>query len=450
MFAGLAERLQETFKKLKGKGRLTDSDVNEALREVRIALLEADVNFKVVKDFVAGIKEKAIGQELIESLNPAQHVIKIVHAELTSLMGGANSKITIASKPPTVVLMVGLNGAGKTTTAAKLATLLRKQGNNPMLVAADVFRPAAIKQLQVLGSQLNIPVFTIGDKQDPLAISQAAIKSAGSAGCDLLIIDTAGRQEVNEELMTELSDLHQAVSPDEVLLVVDAMTGQAAVNVAEQFNQRLNIAGVVLTKLDGDSRGGAALSVRAVTGKPIKFAGVGEKMDGLEPFHPDRMSERILGMGDMLTLIEKAQESYDNEQMAAMQEKIRSLSFTLEDFLDQISQMKKMGPLEQVLGMIPGLGAANKLKNLKLDENELATVEAIIKSMTPQERQEPDRILNGSRKKRIASGSGTTVQDVNRLLKQFDKTKKMMKQLINMEKTFGKGGKMPKMPFFKT
>ena len=448
MFANLAERLQETFKKLKGKGRLTESDVNEALREVRIALLEADVNFKVVKDFVAKIKEKAIGQELNEILNPAQHVIKIVHTELTELMGGANSKIAISPKPPTVVLMVGLNGAGKTTTAAKLANLMRKQGKRPMLVAADVFRPAAIKQLQVLGSQLNIPVFSMGDKQDPLSIAQAAINNAGSAGADLLIIDTAGRQEVNDELMTELSDLYQAVKPNEVLLVIDAMAGQTAVNVAEQFNQRLELDGVVLSKLDGDSRGGAALSVRAVTGKPIKFAGVGEKMDALEPFHPDRMAERILGMGDMITLIEKAQESYDQEQMASMQEKIRSLSFTLEDFLEQISHMKKMGPLDQILGMIPGLGA-NKLKNLKLDEDELGAVEAIIKSMTPQERQDPDKVLNGSRKKRIASGSGTTVQDVNRLLKQFDQTKKMMKQFVNMEKTLSKGGKAPKMPFFK-
>ena len=448
MFANLADRLQETFRKLRGKGRLTESDVNEALREVRIALLEADVNFKVVKDFVAGIREKTVGQELIKSLNPAQHVIKIVHTELTALMGGANSKINIASKPPTIVLMVGLNGAGKTTTAAKLANLMRKQGKRPMLVAADVFRPAAIKQLQVLGDQLNIPVFTMGDKQDPLAIAQGAIKSAAISGCDLLIIDTAGRQEVNEELMTELAELHRSVNPDEVLLVIDAMAGQTAVNVAEQFNQRLELDGVVLSKLDGDSRGGAALSVRAVTGKPIKFAGMGEKMDALEPFHPERIAERILGMGDMLTLIEKAQENYDQEQTAKLQEKIRSLSFTLEDFLEQISQMKKMGPLDQILGMIPGLGA-NKLKDLKFDEKDLAIVEAIIKSMTPQERQEPDKFLNGSRKKRIAMGSGTTVQDVNRLLKQFDQTKKMMKQFVNLEKTLGKGGKTPKMPFFK-
>jgi signal recognition particle subunit SRP54 len=448
LFAKLGERIQETFKKLKGKGRLTESDVNEALREVRIALLEADVNFKVVKDFVARVKEQAVGQELSEILNPAQHVIKIVREELTTLMGGENSKIAVASKPPTVVLMVGLNGAGKTTTAAKLANLQRKQGKRPILVAADVFRPAAIKQLQVLGSQLNIPVFTIGDKMDPVAIAQAAVKNALTGGHDLVIIDTAGRQEVNDELMTELADLHRVINPDEVLLVIDAMAGQTAVNVAEQFNQRMELDGVILSKLDGDSRGGAALSVRAVTGKPIKFAGVGEKMDALEPFHPDRMADRILGMGDMITLLEKAQETYDQEQMSTMQQKIRSLSFTLEDFLEQIAQVKKMGPLDQVLGMIPGLGGAKKIKEMQLDEKELVVVEAIIKSMTQEERQEPDK-LNGSRKKRIAKGSGTSVQDVNRLLKQFDQTKKMMKQFLNMEKTLSKGGKAPKTPFFK-
>lgn len=447
MFASLAEKLQETFKKLKSKGRLTESDVNEALREVRIALLEADVNFKVVKDFVARIKEGAVGQELHASLNPAQHVIKIVHSELTQLMGGANSKIAVAPKPPTVVLMVGLNGAGKTTTSAKLANLLRKQGKQPLLAAADVYRPAAIKQLQVLGKQLNIPVFTIGEKLDPVAIGQAAVKNARENGYDLVIIDTAGRLEVNDELMTELENMHKVLSPDEVLLVIDAMTGQTAVNVAEQFNQRLNLDGVVLTKLDGDTRGGAALSVRAVTGKPIKFAGVGEKLDALEPFHPDRMSERILGMGDMLTLIEKAQENYDAEQLSLMQKKIRNLEFTLDDFLDQLSQVKKMGPIDQVLGMIPGLGGNKKIKDLQVDQEELTSIEAIIQSMTPLERQEPEKVLNGSRKRRIAKGSGTSVQDVNRLLKQFDQTRKMMKQFVNMEKTLSKGAKMPKLPF---
>jgi len=448
VFASLAEKLQETFKKLRGKGRLTESDVNEALREVRIALLEADVNFKVVKDFVARIKERAVGQELHASLNPAQHVIKIVHDELTSLMGGSNSKINISPKPPTIVMMVGLNGAGKTTTAAKLAGLLRKQGKRPVLVAADVYRPAAIKQLQVLGEQLNIPVFAVGDKQDPVAIGQAAIKNAVTNGYDIVIIDTAGRQEVNEELMNELESMNRIIGPHEILLVIDAMTGQVAVSVAEEFNKRLDIDGVVLTKLDGDTRGGAALSVRAVTGKPIKFAGTGEKLDALEPFHPDRMSERILGMGDMLTLIEKAQENFDAEQMAKMQKKIRSMEFTLDDFLTQLTQVKKMGPIEQVLSMIPGLGGAKKIKDLQVDEKELIAIEAIIQSMTPQERQDPEKVLNGSRKRRIAKGSGTTVQDVNRLLKQFEQTKKIMKQLVNMEKTLKKGGKIPKMPFF--
>lgn len=447
MFANLAERLQETFKKLKGKGRLTESDVNEALREVRLALLEADVNFKVVKDFITKIKERAVGQELLTSLNPAQHVIKIVHEELTALMGGANSKINLASKPPTIVMMVGLNGAGKTTTSAKLANLLRKQGRRPLLVAADVYRPAAVKQLEVLGGQLSIPVFTMPDQKDPVVIAQTAVDSALTSGRDIVIIDTAGRQEVNEDLMAELENMKDTVKPHEILLVVDAMTGQAAVNVAETFDSRLGLEGVVLTKLDGDTRGGAALSVRSVTGKPIKFVGLGEKLDTLEPFHPERMAERILGMGDMLTLIEKAQENFNADQMAIMQKKIRSMEFTLEDFLDQMNQVKKLGPLEQIVGMIPGLSGAKKLKDLKLDEKELAFIEAIIKSMTPAERNEPDRIINGSRKKRIAQGSGATVQDVNRLLKQFEQTKKMMKQLLDMEKSLKKGGKMLKNPF---
>jgi len=447
MFANLAERLQETFKKLKGKGRLTESDVNEALREVRLALLEADVNFKVVKDFITKIKERAVGQELLTSLNPAQHVIKIVHEELTALMGGANSKINLASKPPTIVMMVGLNGAGKTTTSAKLANLLRKQGRRPLLVAADVYRPAAVKQLEVLGGQLSIPVFTMPDQKDPVVIAQTAVDSALTSGRDIVIIDTAGRQEVNEDLMAELENMKDTVKPHEILLVVDAMTGQAAVNVAETFDSRLGLEGVVLTKLDGDTRGGAALSVRSVTGKPIKFVGLGEKLDTLEPFHPERMAERILGMGDMLTLIEKSQENFNADQMAIMQKKIRSMEFTLEDFLDQMNQVKKLGPLEQIVGMIPGLSGAKKLKDLKLDEKELAFIEAIIKSMTPAERNEPDRIINGSRKRRIAQGSGATVQDVNRLLKQFEQTKKMMKQLLDMEKSLKKGGKMLKNPF---
>ncbi|MDD2443130.1 MAG: signal recognition particle protein [Desulfotomaculaceae bacterium] len=448
MFAGLAERLQETFKKMRGKGRLTETDVNEGLREVRLALLEADVNFRVVKDFVFRIKERAVGQELLESLNPAQHVIKIVHEELTALMGGSNSKINLAPKPPTVIMMVGLNGAGKTTTSAKLANLLRKQGRRPLLVAADVYRPAAIKQLEVLGGQLNLPVFMVEDSRDPVAIGLAAVENALAGGRDIVIIDTAGRQEVNEELMAELEAMKEAVGPHEILLVVDAMTGQAAVNVAETFDKRLGLDGVALTKLDGDTRGGAALSVRSVTGKPIKFAGVGEKLDALEPFHPSRMAERILGMGDMLTLIEKAQENFNTEQMVKMQKKIRSMDFTLDDFLDQLNHVKKLGPIEQILGMIPGLGGMKNLKDIQVDEKELAFIEAIIKSMTPGERHDPERVLNGSRKRRIARGSGTSVQEVNRLLKQFEKTKKMMKQFMDMEKTLKKGAKMPKPPFF--
>lgn len=447
MFAGLAERLQETFKKLKSKGRLTEADVSEALKEVRLALLEADVNFKVVKDFIARVKERAVGQELLASLNPTQHVIKIVHEELTAVMGGTNCQINLSPKPPTVVMVVGLNGAGKTTTCAKLAGLLRRQGRRPLLVAADVYRPAAVKQLQVLGGQLDIPVYAGEPGSDPVSISLASVERAGSEGRDMVIIDTAGRQEVNEELMAELEAMKEAVRPHETLLVVDAMTGQAAVNVAETFDKRLDLDGIVLTKLDGDTRGGAALSVRAVTGKPIKFAGVGEKLEAIEPFHPQRMADRILGMGDVLTLIEKAQQNFDAEQMARMQKKIRSMEFTLEDFLEQITSFKKLGPLEQVLSMIPGLGGIKKLKDMQLDEKELVYAEAIIRSMTPQERRDPERVLNASRKRRIARGSGTTVQDVNRLIKQFEQTKKMMKQIVDMEKNLKKGGKMPKFPF---
>lgn len=447
MFGSLSEKLQETFKRLRGKGRLTEADVSEAMREVRLALLEADVNFKVVKDFVARIKEHAVGGELLASLNPTQHVIKIVHDELTRLMGGANSKINTSTKPPTVVLMVGLNGSGKTTTSAKLANLFRKQGRRPLLVAADVYRPAAVKQLQVLGGQLDIPVFSMGDKQDAVSIGRASLESAVSGGRDVVIIDTAGRQEINDELMIELEEMKGAIRPHEVLLVVDAMTGQAAVNVAETFDKRLGLDGVVLTKLDGDTRGGAALSVRAVTGKPIKFVGTGEKLDAIEPFYPERMAERILGMGDMLTLIEKAQESFNIDQMAKMRNKIKSMEFTLDDFLEQLSSVKKLGSLEQVLGMIPGLGGIKKLKNLQVDEKDLVFVEAIIRSMTPGERADPERVLNSSRKRRIARGSGTTVQEVNRLLKQFEQTKKMMKQFVDMEKNLKKGGRIPKMPF---
>lgn len=445
MFKGLGERLDEIFKSLKGKGRLTEDDVNQAMREVRMALLEADVNFKVVKDFVAQVKERAIGQDVLESLSPAQQVIKIVKDELTQLLGGTQAKINISPKPPTIIMLVGLQGAGKTTTAGKLAKLLSKQGRRPLLVAADIYRPAAIKQLQVLGEQLKIPVFSMG-QENPVKIAQAAVENANSTGKDLVIIDTAGRLHINEELMGELADVKATVKPHEILLVVDAMTGQEAVNVADSFNQKLGLDGIIMTKLDGDARGGAALSVRKVTGTPIKFAGMGEKLDALEPFHPDRMADRILGMGDVLTLIEKAQANFDAEQAAKLNKKIRQADFNLEDFLEQMQQVKKLGPLEQVLGMIPGMGKLTKqLKDQQLDGKELAQVEAIIHSMTPWERQHPEKI-DGSRKKRISRGSGTRVQDVNQLLKQFEQTRKMMKQLSNMTKG-GKKSKI-KLPFF--
>lgn len=445
MFKGLGERLDEIFKSLKGKGRLTEDDVNQAMREVRMALLEADVSFKVVKDFVAQVKERAVGQDVLGSLSPAQQVIKIVKDELTELLGGTQAKINLSPKPPTVIMLVGLQGAGKTTTAGKLAKLLSKQGRRPLLVAADIYRPAAIKQLQVLGEQLKIPVFSMG-QENPVQIARAAVENAGSTGKDLVIIDTAGRLHINEELMGELADIKATVKPHEILLVVDAMTGQEAVNVADTFNQKLGLDGIIMTKLDGDARGGAALSVRKVTGTPIKFAGMGEKLDALEPFHPDRMADRILGMGDVLTLIEKAQANFDAEQAAKLNKKIRQADFNLEDFLDQIQQIKKLGPLEQVLGMIPGMGKLTKqLKDQQLNGKEMGQVEAIIYSMTPWERQHPEKI-DGSRKKRIARGSGTRVQDVNQLLKQFEQTRKMMKQISNMTKG-GKKSKI-KLPFF--
>lgn len=441
VFSGLAEKLQETFRRLKGKGRLTEADVDEALKEVRRALLDADVNFKVVKDFQGKVKERAVGQDVLNSLTPGQQVIKIVHEELAALMGGTQSKINLASKPPTVVMMVGLHGAGKTTTTAKLANHMRKQGRRPLLVAADIYRPAAIKQLQVLGQQLDVPVFTMGDDTSPVDIVRAAREFAASNDRDMILIDTAGRLHVDEELMAELEAIKKAVHPHEILLVVDAMTGQVAVEVAEAFNAKLGLDGVVLTKLDGDTRGGAALSVKAVTGCPVKFVGAGEKLDALEPFHPDRMSDRILGMGDMLSLIEKAQANFDATQMEKLNKRIRSMDFTLEDFMQQIQEVKKLGPLQQVLGMIPGLGSAKKLKQMgEIDDKVLVHVEAIIKSMTPWERSRPHEI-NGSRRKRIAVGSGTTVQDVNRLIKQFEQTRKMMKQFSDMEKNIKKGKK---------
>ncbi|MEW6540013.1 MAG: signal recognition particle protein [Bacillota bacterium] len=445
-FASLSDRLQETFKKLRGKGKLTEEDVNQALREVRLALLEADVNFKVVRNFVNVVRQRATGQDVMASLTPAQQVVKIVHEELTALMGGQNARLEPAPKPPTVVMLVGLQGSGKTTTAAKLANLLRKQGRRPLLVAADIYRPAAIKQLQVLGGQIDVPVFSMGE-QDPVGIAGAALESTKKGGQDVVIIDTAGRLHVNEELMVELERIKAGVQPHEILLVVDAMTGQDAVTVAESFHQRLVLDGVILTKLDGDTRGGAALSVRAVTGCPVKFAGLGEKLDALEPFHPNRMADRILGMGDVLTLIEKAQAAFDAEQAAEMRKKLKSADFNLEDFGEQLRQFKKIGPLDQIMGMIPGMDRmTKKMKGaMQFDEKELVVAEAVINSMTPWERRNPERI-DGGRRRRIARGSGTSVQDVNRLLKQFDHTRKLVKQFGDWEKGAKKGGKR-KFPF---
>lgn len=445
LFEGLSDKLQATFKKLRGHGKLSESDVKDAMREVRMALLEADVNFKVVKDFVAKVKERAIGQEVLESLTPAQFVIKIVHDELTQLMGGTQSRITISSRPPTVIMLVGLQGAGKTTTAGKLALTLRKQGKHPLLVAGDVYRPAAIKQLQVVGESIDIPVFTMGDQVSPVEIAEKAVEHALSYMNDIVIIDTAGRLQINEELMNELKNIKQEVKPHEILLVVDAMTGQEAVNVATTFDQELGLDGVILTKLDGDARGGAALSIKAVTGKPIKFAGMGEKLDALEPFYPERMASRILGMGDVLSLIEKAQETIDLEKAKEMEKKLRKEEFTFDDFLEQMQQVRKLGSLDQILGMIPGMGSLkNKLKDVELDGKEIKHIEAIIYSMTKKERKDPS-LINGSRRKRIAMGSGTRVQDVNRLLKQFAETKKMMKGFTKMNKK----GKKPRfqLPF---
>ena len=447
IFEGLADRLQETFKKLRGHGKLTEDDVNEAMREVRMALLEADVNFKVVKDFVKRVKERAIGQDVLGTLTPAQVVIKIVNEELTELMGGTQSRINISSNPPTVIMMVGLQGAGKTTTAGKLGLSLKKQGKHPLLVAADIYRPAAVKQLQVIGGQLDIPVFAMEPGTDAVTIAKSAIPYANSHAADVVIIDTAGRLHINEELMQELKSIKAEVRPHEILLVVDAMTGQDAVNVAESFNGDLGLDGVVLTKLDGDARGGAALSVKAVTGCPIKFVGMGEKLEALEPFYPDRMASRILGMGDVLSLIEKAQSVYDIEEAKKMEKKFRKDEFTLDDFLSQLQQVRKMGSFEQILGMLPGMGNIKKqLEGVDVDFNgkEIKHVEAIIRSMTPAERGDIT-LINGSRRKRIALGSGTRVQDVNKVIKQFADMKKMMKKMKKMQgghKGFG-GFKMP-------
>ncbi|MCL5676895.1 MAG: signal recognition particle protein [Firmicutes bacterium] len=442
MFENLSSKLQETFRRLRGKGRLTDADVSEAMREVRVALLEADVNFRVVKDFIARVKERAVGQEVLESLSPGQQVVKIVSDELTGLLGGTSARLAIAAKPPTVVLMVGLQGAGKTTAAGKLAGWLKKQSKRPLLVAGDVYRPAAIKQLQVLGQQLDLPVFSMGNEANPVDIARAGVESALKQGRDVVLVDTAGRLQIDDALMQELENIKAAVHPHEILLVLDAMTGQEAVSVAEAFNQRLGVDGVVLTKLDSDTRGGAALSVRAVTGKPIKFVGTGEKLDALEPFHPDRMASRILGMGDVLSLIEKAQAQYGEKQAEELAKKMRKAEFTLEDFLQQLRQVRQMGPLDQILGMLPGMGQLKQIKNVKVDEKDLGHVEAIIQSMTAVERRNPD-IINGSRRKRIARGSGTSVQEVNRLLRQFEESKKMMKQFAGMEKAMRKSGRVP-------
>ena len=444
MFQNLADKLSNAFKKFRSKGKLTEADVKEGMREVKLALLEADVSFKVVKDFIKKVTERAVGTQVLESLMPGQQVVKIVHEELIELMGKTQAKLEIAPKPPTVIMMVGLQGAGKTTHSGKIAGLYKKQGKNPLLVACDVYRPAAIKQLQIVGSQLNIPVFADEKSKNPVSIAKNAMDYAKKNGHDMVFIDTAGRLHIDEVLMKELQDIKKHVEPTEILLVVDAMLGQDAVNVAETFNNMLEITGVVLTKLDGDTRGGAALSVRYVTGKPIKFVGTGEKLDTIEPFYPARMASRILGMGDVLTLIEKAEEAYDKKQAEALEKKMRENTFTLTDYLDQMAQLKKMGSLESVMAMIPGMSG----KDVKIDENMLVRTEAIILSMTRKERDNPD-IINSSRKKRIAKGSGTSVEEINRLLKQFDQMKKMMKQMSSGKfKGFGGfGGKRMKMPF---
>ena len=443
-FEGLSEKLSATFKRLRGKGRLTEADVREGMREVRLALLEADVSYKVVKDFVAQVTERCIGADVLDSLTPAQQIVKIVNEELVQLMGGTNAKLTFASKGPTVVMMVGLQGAGKTTNGAKLAGLMRRQfGKRPLLVACDVYRPAAITQLQVVGKQLDIPVFEMG-QANPVHIAQEAIKYARDHGHDMVFLDTAGRLHVDEALMNELKNIKAKVHPNEILLVVDAMTGQDAVNAATAFDQALGIDGVMLTKLDGDARGGAALSIRAATGKPIKFVGTGEKLDMIELFHPDRMASRILGMGDMLTFIEKAEQALDQKKAAELEQKMRANKFTLADFYDQLLQIRKMGPMQDLLGMIPGMGS---MKNVQVDESALGRVEAIILSMTPYERENP-ACLNSSRKRRIALGCGQKVEDVNRLLKQFDQMQQLMKQMNGKGKKRKLPGKMGGFPGF--
>ena len=441
MFQNLTEKLANAFKKFRNKGKLTEADVKEGMREVKLALLEADVNFKVVKEFVKSVTERAVGSDVLESLLPAQQIVKIVNEELIKLMGSETPKINISPKPPTVIMMVGLQGAGKTTHTGKIANLYKQKSKSPLLVACDVYRPAAVDQLKIVGESVNVPVFSLGTKISPVEIAKAGIEHAKKHGNDMVLIDTAGRLHIDEQLMKELVNIKNATNPTEILLVVDAMTGQDAVNVAKSFNDLLDITGVVMTKMDGDTRGGAALSVKYITGKPIKFIGTGEKLDAIEVFHPDRMASRILGMGDILSLIEKAEAAYDAKNALEMEKKIREQTFTLDDFLDQMKQLKKMGSLDQIAGMLPGVKAGS-LKDAQIDEKQMARTEAIILSMTKAERTKPD-IINGSRRKRIANGSGTSVEEVNRLLKQFDQMKKLMKQFTGMGKRRFGGFKFP-------
>ena len=444
MFQSLSEKLENAFRKFRSKGKLTESDVKEGMREIKLALLEADVNFKVVKEFMATVSERCVGSTVLESLTPAQQIVKIVNEELTALMGGSVSKLQISPKPPTVVLMAGLQGSGKTTHCGKLANMYKQKGKRPLLVACDVYRPAAVKQLQVLGEKLGIPVFTMPEGTPPVKIAKAAMEHAERYAHDMVFVDTAGRLHIDEKMMEEIKDLKDALNPTEILLVVDAMTGQDAVNVAKYFNDLLDITGVIVTKMDGDTRGGAALSVKYVTGKPIKFIGTGEKLDAIEPFYPDRMASRILGMGDVLSLIDKAEAAYDEKQAEELEKKLREQTFDLEDYLEQFNQIKKMGSIESILGMMPGLGS--KLKDVRVDEKQIERMKAIILSMTVAERRKPE-LLNASRRKRIAAGAGVQVQDVNRLIRQFEETRRMMKELSGgklkkLQKRFGKDFKL--------
>ncbi len=443
IFESLSGKLQAIVRKVRGSGRITDKDLQEMMREIKIALIEADVNFKIVRDFITKVSEKAVGSDVLESLTPGQQIVKIVNDELVALLGSEQSKLTFSPKPPTVIMLVGLQGSGKTTTCGKLAGLLKKQGKTPLLVACDVYRPAAVKQLEIVGAQLDIPVFKVEGSTDPVDIARKALELASSKLYDIILIDTAGRLHIDEELMDELSKIKKTVMPHEILLVVDSMTGQDAVNVAQGFNDKLGIDGIILTKLDGDTRGGAAISVKTVTGKPVKFAAAGEKLNDIEPFYPDRMASRILGMGDVLSLVEKAQEAFDEKKAAEMESKIRKMQLNFDDYLEQMQQIKKMGPLNQILGMIPGMDTKS-FGNVDVDQKKMDRMEAIIKSMTKKERLDPS-IINGSRRKRIATGSGTTVQDVNSLIKGFEGMKNMMRSFNDMnkrgKKNFGKFGR---------